>query len=195
MKAAAEEGNLQTLSGAEGDLQSFFLHFPDDPRLAEMQEFQDELDLVRLQKNFERRAGRVGGTDSISPVERAYMEAVRLAASDPDAALARFQALVDVYGSAKEIGTKPLRQHTNQQCIDLARKQIERLQSANEKTNAEQRKLIQEQLARAARLQKTDSAAAEKIYRGLVELYGNKPWAADLVKQARAPNSAGEKDP
>jgi serine/threonine protein kinase len=184
VKAAAEEGDPKGLLDLETDIEKFLALFPGDSRAAEVQQFQEELELIRLQKRFERGSRHVGGTDSLSPVERAYMEAVRLAANDPDAALAKFQALVDVYGSAKEVGDNALQRKTNQQCIDLARKQMERLQNTNDKTNAGQRKLIQEQLMRADELQKSDPIAAAKIYRGLIELYGNKPWAADLVKQA-----------
>ncbi|MFN0017056.1 MAG: serine/threonine-protein kinase [Pirellulaceae bacterium] len=192
VKAAAEEGDPQALLDSEPDLQKFLAHFPEDARAAEMVQFQEELDLGRLQKRFELRARRVGGSDALAPIERAYMEAVRLAANDPDSALAKFQALVDVYGSDKEIGDNQLQKRTNQQCIDLARKQIERLQNANDKTNAQQRTLIQSQLKRAATLQKSNPAGAAKIYRGLIELYGNKPWAADLVKQAEAAGDRGQ---
>ncbi len=184
VKAVADDGDSQSLVALEPELLSFLASYPDDPRVREMQEYQDEIELSRLQKRFELRARRTGAADALSPIERAYMEAVRLTAGDPDRALAKFQALVDVYGSAKEVGDTPVQRRTNQQCIDLARKQIERLKVANEKMNAEQRKLIQEQLARAAALQKSDPAAAAKICRGLVELYRTKPWAADLVKKA-----------
>ena len=184
VKAVADEGDVQKLIDSETDLQNFLAHFPDDPRTAELRQFQEEIELSRLQKRFELRARRIGASDALSPIERAYMEGVRLTATDPVAALAKFQALVDVYGSAKDLGDSPLQRRTNQQCIDLARKQIERLKDANSKISREQRKAVQEQLDRAAKLAKADRPAADKIWRGIVELYSNKPWADDLVKQA-----------
>jgi serine/threonine-protein kinase len=186
VKAVADEGDSQGLAELEPDVQGFLAIYPDDPRTDEMRQFQEEIELYRLQRRFELRARRVGGTDALSPIERAYMEAVRLTTTDPDAALSKYQALVDVFGSDPDLGETPLQRRTNQQCIDLARKQIERLQSGNDKTNAQQRKLIEMQLARAKKLAATNPAAAAKIYRGIVELYRNKPWAADLVKQAAA---------
>ena len=191
VKAASEEADFKALLNAEPDLERFLELFPDDARAAEVKQFQEELELNRLQTRFELRARRVGSKDDLTPIERAYMEAVRLTAHDPDAARAKFEALVDVYGSEKEIGDDPLQQRINQQCLDLARKQTARLQSADDKTNAGQRKLIQRQLARAAALKKSDPASAAKIYRGLLELYTNKPWAADLMKQAAS--AAGQK--
>lgn len=184
VKAVADEGDSKGLVDLEPDVESFLASYPDDSRAEEMRQIQEEIELFRLQRQFELRARRVGGTDALSPIERAYMEAVRLTTTDPDAALSKYQALVDVYGSAPDIGDTPLQRRTNEQCIDLARKQIDRLQSGNDKTNAQQRKLIEMQLARAKKLSASDPAAAAKIYRGIVELYRNKPWAADLVKQA-----------
>jgi eukaryotic-like serine/threonine-protein kinase len=186
VKQVADDGDAQSLVALEPDLLKFLEGFPDDPRADEMRQYQDEIELSRLQKRFELRARRTGAADALSPIERAYMEAVRQAASDPDGALLKFQAVVDVYGTAKEVGDTPAMRRTNQQCIDLARKQIERLKAANAKSNAQQRKLVEEQLARAAALHKTDPAAAARIYGGVVELYRDKPWAADLVKKARA---------
>ncbi len=186
VKAVADEGDLQSLVQLEPDLLQFLESFPDDSRAEEMKQYQDEIELSRLQKRFELRARRAGTTDALSPIERTYMEAVRLTAGDPDVALVKFQALVDVYGTTKEVGDTPAQRRTNQQCIDLARKQIERLKTSNEKMSTQQRKLIQEQLTRASTLQKSDPAAAAKIRGGIIELYRNKPWAADVVKQAEA---------
>lgn len=188
VKAAAEDEDPRTLIDMESNLERFLELFPKDARAEEVKQLQEDLDLSRLQKRFELRARRVGGKDDLTPIERAYMEAVRLTAHDPDAARAKFQALIDVYGSEKQIGDNPLQQRVNQQCLDLARKQTARLQSADDKTNAVQRKLIQQQLARATSLQKSDSATAAKICHGIIELYSNKPWAADLVKQAAEQN-------
>lgn len=191
VKAAFESERPETLLDLEPNVERFLELFPEDARAEEVKRFQEELELSRLQKRFELRARRVGGKDDLTPIERAYMEAVRLSAHDPDAARAKFQALVDVYGGEKQIGDNPVQQRVNQQCLDLARKQMTRLQNTDDKTNAVQRKLIEQQLARAEVLQKSDPAAAAKVYRGIIELYSNKPWAADLVKQAAAAADGG----
>lgn len=184
VKQVADDGDAQSLVALEPHLLKFLEGFPDDPRAEEMRQYLDEIELSQLQKRFELRARRTGTADALSPIERAYMEAVRQAASDPDGALLKFQAVVDVYGTAKDVGDSPAMRRTNQQCIDLARKQVDRLQAANAKSNAQQKELVEQQLKRAAALQKSDPAAAAKIYRGVVELYREKPWAAELVKKA-----------
>jgi eukaryotic-like serine/threonine-protein kinase len=193
VKAVAAEEDTSSLVALEPDLLIFLESFPTDPRVPEMRQYQDEIELSRLQKRFELRARQAGASAPLSPIERAYLEAVRLAATDPDGALLKFQAVVDVFGNLKDVGDTPAQRRTNQQCIDLARKQAERLPSANEKANADQRDLIQQQLALAATLDKTDPASAGKIRRGIVELYRNKPWATDLVQQAAGQKAASSK--
>lgn len=192
VKAASEDESPGALLDLEPNVERFLELFPDDARVEEVKHLQEELELSQLQKRFELRARRVGGKDDLTPIERAYMEAVRLSAHDPDAARMKFQALVDVYGGEKQIGDNPVQQRVNQQCLDLARKQMTRLQNTDDKTNAVQRKLIEQQLARAEVLRKSDPKAAAKIYRGVIELYGNKPWAADLIKQAAAAADGGQ---
>jgi serine/threonine-protein kinase len=186
VKKVADDGDSQSLGTIEPDLQRFLESYPDDPRVEELRQLQDEIELGRLQKQFELRARRTGTGDSLSPIERDYMEAVRLSTRDLETALRKFQALVDVYGTAKEVGDSPLQRRTNQQCIELARKQVERLKGVTAKANSAERKIIEAQLTRAASLQESDPAAAAKIYRGIRELYRDRPWASDLVKKAEA---------
>ena len=49
----------------------------------------------------------------------------------------------------------------------------------------EGRKLVESRIARAAEVAAENPALARRIYRGVIELYGEKPWAADLVAKAR----------
>ncbi len=185
VKGVADEGDTQALIELEPDVQRFLEVFPDDGRAAEMRQFQEEIELYRLQRRFELRARRLGTTDALSPIERVYLDAVRLAPTDPDAALLKFQALVDVYDNSQDKEETPLQARTNQQCIDLARKQVERLIESTKRMNLQQRKMIRQQLDQAMTLAKSDPLAAEKTFRGIVELYGGRTWAQDLVQEAR----------
>jgi len=192
IKAAADNDDPLALSGVESDAKKFLAYYGADARADEVKQFQEEIELDRLQKQFARRARR-SPTGDVSPIERLYMEAVLLTTSDPNQALAKFQALVDVYGTSQD-ANKSLTRNRNRQCIELAQKQIDRLQIITEKLNLEQRQLIQEQLDRAAALQKKDPAAAAKIYRGVVELYHDKPWFSDLVQAAKKESGVGSQE-
>jgi serine/threonine-protein kinase len=156
-----------------------------------MSEFQEELDLHRLERSFERRARRGGGAAGLQPVERAYLEAVQLAAANPESALAKFQAIVAVFGGPADASLTNSQQRVREQCLELARKQIERLGSTVERLSAEQQAAIREELERADKLAATDRAAAEQIWRGIVTLYGDKDWAEELVAEANEKLSEG----
>ena len=55
------------------------------------------------------------------------------------------------------------------------------------KRSAEQLSLIQERSHAADDLRKSEPEQAGAMYRAVVELYGEKPWAADAVRRARRP--------
>jgi serine/threonine-protein kinase len=193
VKGVMDDGGIEQLALDESDVARFLNLYPDDPRAAELRELEDEVELYRLQRRFENRAKRPAGVAELSPVERAYLEAVRLAPNDPELALHRFEALVDVYGGTEEPGLTPLAQRTREQCLELAAKQIERLQETVTTLKAEQRLAVKRQLDRAGQLADKDRAAAVKIWRGIITLYGDKPWAKDLVEQAETKLTEGER--
>ena len=181
----AMDGGVDQLASVDGDMARFLERFPGDARAAEVQGFQQELELYQLQRRFELRAKRPAGIEGLSPVERAYLEAVQMSANHPEQALARFQAIVDVYGGAADSDAKPLARKNQQQCLELAAKQIERLKETVAALNAQQRMAVRRQLDRAAKIAENDRPAAAKIWQGIVTLYADKPWAADFVEQAR----------
>jgi len=67
----------------------------------------------------------------------------------------------------------------------LARRQLETLRKESEKYAAEQTSLIEERLDAADALRSSDSERAAAMYRAVVTLYAEKPWAAAAVRRAR----------
>lgn len=179
--AAAESGELEKLQAVDGQVRQFLERFPDDSRADEVQQYRERLDVARLdvQSKFKARVG-VGGS---LPVQRAYLEAVRLAESDPEKAAARFAAIVAVFDGA--VGESDEETQANADHVKLARQKLEDLQASIEESSATQQKLIAARLEEADKLRTKSPESAAKIYRGVVELYGEKPWARDLVARAR----------
>jgi hypothetical protein len=70
--------------------------------------------------------------------------------------------------------------------VALAQKQVDRLQTDVTKLIAEQRAAVQQEVERADRLAKTDLAAAQQIWGGIITLYGDKKWAKPIVQAAQA---------
>jgi len=186
VKQAEESGGAEALVGAESELTRFLSLYPGDPRAAEVEQYRDEIERYRLERRFELRARRAGGVEGLTPIERAYLEAVQLAATDPERALAKFAALVAVFDEPPDAALSAAEKRTSQQCLDLARRQIERLQKSVEKMNAAETAGLRRQLARADALASADRPAAAKIWRGIITLYGGKEWAREFVEHARA---------
>ena len=185
MRRAAEAGG-DRLVDVETEMANFLTAHPNDPRAEEVRGWQQELDLYRLERRFERRARQSAGVADLLPIERAYFEAHELAARDPDAALARFQAILAVFDAEPDASLTKLQQAASKQTLELARKQVESLQKTVEQLKTEERMALKRQLERARQLAAKDRAAAQQVWQGIITLYGDKAWAKDLVEQAAA---------
>lgn len=178
--AAAAAGDLDALAGAADDIQRFLDLYPDDPRAAEVGGYQEELQLDRLQRSFERKGRRLSAAASMTPPERAYLEAVEIARSRPEEAIAQLQAIVDVYGRQDD-APKPTRQ-----VVALAERQLERLRLAVRQSGEAHLSELTQRLKDARALSQRDPAAAAAVFRGIILLYQDKAWAAEIVSEARA---------
>jgi serine/threonine protein kinase len=185
LKRAMDEGGPAQLGGIESDLDRFLASHPTDSRLPEVQGYREALDLYRLERTLERRARQSSGLEGMQPIERACYEALQLAANNPAAALARFQAVIDVFAGQSTEGLSLPDKKRFENCIELARQQTASLKEVVERLQAEERQALRTQLDRAAKLSAQNRAEAEKIWQGIVTLYGEKAWAKDLVEQAK----------
>lgn len=161
IEAAAGTGDPETIKAARRGMATFLEVYPNDPRAEQVRAYSDE-------------------AEQSSPIQRAYADAKRQSLTTPDVALARFQAIVDVYDDG------PQNSDTTRRYVTLAEQQLARLQPRVEKYIKDGKLLIRSRLEKADSLAPTKADAARRIYQGVVELYHNKPWAHDLVEQARA---------
>lgn len=164
IESATAEGDLESLEAANPKIEAFLARYPDDPRGEKLRGMQDEM-----------KQG--------NPVQRLFTEAKRYTFINPELALARFQALIDVYDD--EQGSEATRHW-----VKLARVQRKQLEKRIAQYAVDGQKLLESRLAKAAQITPDNPAAARKIYQGIVELYDEKPWAAELVRQAKTALSA-----
>jgi serine/threonine protein kinase len=190
-KVAENEDPLELVE-TDDDITTFLSLYPDDPRREQLTEYQQEIELYRLQRRFEVRARRTTQSELLSPVERAYLDALRFTTSDPHEAQARFQAIINVYGGVALPGESLSQRNMNEQCIELAKKQVARLADTTPALEQEQKLLLRRQLERAAELANSDPAAARGIWQGIVTLYGDKHWADEQVREARTKLAGGK---
>jgi serine/threonine-protein kinase len=184
VKASADRGDAADLLPVEADLNRFLQLYPTDVRAAEIKNYQAQLERYRLERRLKPSPLRSRANQPLTPIERAYQDALRLADNDPEAALQRLDAFLAVYdGSADSEPTEDANR-TTAQCLELARQQIARLRPDVEKLIADERASLERQLVRADQLAEINRPAAEQIWRGIIILYRDKLWASDFIKAA-----------
>jgi len=179
--AAAEEGD-EKLAMVENDIQDFLNRFPNDERHNEVDNYQEDVQLYRLQRRLERRVRQRGSSDGLLPVEQNYLDAIRLVTTEPEVAAARLSALIDVYQDAEDDERTTL-------CVALAQRQLARLKQDLEETSKQHLEELNRRLEHADAIAEDNPSAAEAIWRGIILLYADKPWAARSGKQSSKPCS------
>lgn len=178
---AAQEGTIEALRSAEPAIQEFLSRYPSDLRAEQVRQYERELDLDRLERRFELHAsGRLRLRQMLSPCERAYAEAVAISRSNPDLGMVKLRALLDLYEDRTD------RSGPMGACLELARRRLQRLQEEVRERASGCLRVLEERLRRAEELDKSSPEAARGIRNAIVELYGDKPWAAAVVNRAKA---------
>jgi serine/threonine protein kinase len=177
--ARTADGSIDSILQAESDIQEFLNRYSDDLRAAKLRDYQKEIDLRRLDRRFDLRIKGLSGGEDLTPVERAYLDAMSFVRLDPQLAATKLQAMVALYDRpGGGMGTSDL-------CLVLAKRRIEQLRGDAGKQTAEQIALLRSRLDAADALRETQPLRAAAIYRAVVQLYADKPWAAEVVARAR----------
>ena len=134
---------------------------------------------MRLERRFARRSRQLTRDGSLLPIERDYIEAINQVSTDPQRTADELQALISVYSNAD------LKDERAQQVLEVARRQLARLEQLAKDQSPAYLEVIDRSLKRAHELKASDRKAAEAIWRSIVTLYGDKPWAATRVHTAR----------
>jgi serine/threonine-protein kinase len=177
--AATVDGDADALATAEPDIKTFLARYSDDPRANDLQALQAEIELDRLQRRLERRLRLGGKNHSLSAVERAYAAARHTAEFDPTEAIKKYQALLAVYSGDDSLSK------TDRQCVELAQRQLARLEIETRDAQASDLAELDRQFQRADALRSTDPATATRIWQGVIDLYGDQDWARPAVEKAR----------
>ena len=100
-------------------------------------------------------------------------------------------SLIAVFG-----GDEDSTDETARQCLEMARHRLHELEDSIARTSAAHLSTINQRLERAEQLLETDrTAAAQAILQGVIELYGDKPWAYEAIKRAKDAIQAIGPDP
>ncbi|HEV2971938.1 MAG TPA: serine/threonine-protein kinase [Pirellulales bacterium] len=180
IEAVAADDKPERLLDAEDDIHRFLSRFPDDPRGAKLKSYQDEIELLHLERTVQRLPRQLATGKSVSPIQRDYVEAIGLAGTSPQRAIAKLQAILEVYGQS------PGPPDATAQFLELTRRKLKQLEEQSQHEAPEYLAVIDAGLKEAERIRSTEPAKAQAIWSGIVELYGDKPWAAERVARAKA---------
>ncbi|GIX01293.1 MAG: serine/threonine protein kinase [Thermogutta sp.] len=191
--------DTDALLAAAPDIEAFLSRYSDDPRAAQIQDYQQEIDLLRLERKFELQARQRAAARTAIPIEQDYLEALRYLQIDPSLAMQRLEAILALYGhesapdrpsegpdGSTPAGNSPRRLvgHT-EECLELVRRRLERLKRELEPAISNQRDLLEWRLNEADRIEKTQPELARRIREAVITLYGQKEWAQPYVERAR----------
>ncbi|MDR2437877.1 MAG: serine/threonine protein kinase [Planctomycetaceae bacterium] len=199
------------LRSAEGDINHFLLEHSQHPMADQVRFYQTELDLVKQEQILKRRQ-RLANSEIPSPIEQVYMEATALIKTNPESAIIKLKAIVDVFhsdnfdnfnnsfpktsekqgiSSSQSVFSEPAkitrRQRPNptELCVELATRRLEKLEKEIETINSDQFKVIRKRLDDANELEQKSPQQAKKIRQGIIELYQHHHWAKPLVEEAQ----------
>lgn len=184
----ADENDTTSIREVQREVEAFLQRYPDDPRAAELQRYEQQIVLDRAERRLQNLARRSGLIDpSLLPFEVLYLKAVAAAQQSPAEAVSMLSSLIELYGvdadeTLTDDDTPAARQAA---CVQLARVQLERLKETLARQSARQVASLLERLAAAETIAATDPEAAAAMYQAIVDLYQNEPWAAEIVSEAR----------
>jgi len=176
-----ETGDLRRLPEAKNDVVRFLALYPDDTRADEVAAIQQKMELVSNSAAARNvvQAKLLVRRHPLSPLGSEYLEAVRLAETDPARAVLRLQAIVDLY------------QHPEKEAagirdfVEAAREQLPGLRDRVDALTAQRRALIDDRLTHADKIEGTNPREARRIRQAIVDLYEDQPWSAALVDRAK----------
>jgi serine/threonine protein kinase len=177
--AQTKDGSIDALLQSEDNIGEFLERYPDDSRAFKVRKYQREIGLYRLERKFDLRLKGLTGSEDLLPIERAYLEAISYAKTNPEQCIAKLQAVINLYQYSPETAG-PVGD-----CLLLASRRLDQLKQAVKKDAQEQLEFIGQRLDEADAIGKADPQRAAAMYRAVIELYANKIWAAEAVERAQ----------
>ncbi|MCC6578853.1 MAG: serine/threonine protein kinase [Phycisphaeraceae bacterium] len=175
-------GEDAPLEQAYAMVMSFEERHPDDARMSQIKVFKDDLQLRDLERKLRQTAGsRLANDKSLSPVERICLEALAEMKVSPEAALLKFEAMLTLFNDPGITLDK-----REERLLEVARRQVEKLREQVKLYGSDHLLKLRLLLARAKQFRESNPARTRQACDALILLYADKPWAQDVVAQAKA---------
>jgi serine/threonine-protein kinase len=181
-RVEANSDDVQGLSTVRDDIDNLLSNYGqqlDISQRAKLEGYQEELELDRLERQLDRESRRITGK-RLTPVERAYLDAIVTLKSNKNEGLRKLKAMVGLFGIAPD-GAK-----TTQRCLELARRQISRIEDVMDDAALDDKTYIESRIIYAQEYVADDPDDARRIYEGILETYGDRPWAKEVLDRVRS---------
>lgn len=183
----------------EAELNEFMKRFPDDPRKDELSAYVSQLEFQRMQRKARTRS-HIAGAKNLGPIEQLYLQALGLVDTNPARAATTLSDLIDLYdplgvtadGQVETGNDRSALTQDDRQWLVLARKELKKLNDQASAEAMQERPAVEERLAAAGVVARSRPEQAKKMYRAIISLYGDMPWATEVVEKARVSLDAME---
>ena len=187
-----EELDRDTAKETSQDVAAFLKRFPEDSRSKELESISEQFDFLAQERNALARS-RYNNNAKQLPLEELYFLALSNLQNDPENALSNLQALLVLYDPSGEIDTfeaakaasEDFKQLGDPRLLVVAQQRIERLTETVEQIRSIHLPALRNRLQAAKRLQLSNPVRARQMHLAVIELYGNRPWAREIVRQVR----------
>ena len=178
-----EEDGQEDLRPVSGEIADFLARFPDDPRATEVKSFADELELQQMERRLRVRA-RLSGSSETHPIASVFSTAIGYLDSDPIRAAAMLEDLLIIYPREGEAAAGLSAEQRSY--LTLAERELAKLRVKLEQESKELSPLLRDRMLTAGRLEESAPEEALAMYQSMIDLFGQQPWAAEMVAEARA---------
>lgn len=163
------------------DVDLFVKQFPDDSRTERIRELQEEIEVQKMQRQFEIRAIGRAETGKLSPVEVHCLDAFRAyRENDIESAIKKFVGIQRMYSGQS--------QHTDiriQRVLEMVAKQLPQWQKELESKIEGLKVNLSVHRDQARALMAEQPGQARLKWQGMIDLHANDAWAADYIREAR----------
>lgn len=164
----ANEKNPQL---ARDEIQQFLDYYPDHEKADHVRSLSSLAKAIALKQRLTIQSdSRMG--NQLTEIENQFVEIMDLSRKDVPTAYSRLNALVTLYGGDKSL--KP----EDAACIAAAKVFLKQLENEAENQQLVGRERIESLMKRAQTFPPPEAA---KLYRSIIELYGESPWAKPLI--------------
>lgn len=176
---ASSELSDDGLPASQEDLRAFLARFPADARAPEVTAWLRSKELSKLERQFLNRLRFRTNSNPVTAIEELVGKALALESISPDSALRQFDMILSLYRDAR---SSEKLSRAERGCLELAEEKSKRLRQ-----NASTRERIHRDIIEARLRSVKDKSPEERnaLAESIEHLYGDAPWAADLVQAAK----------